>query len=99
MAEGLKQLVDLEVRVTVLGHIQRGGSPSCFDRVLGNRFGERAAQLVAQGDFGKMVALRGTELVVVPLEEAVDKPKRVDPRGGMVEAARSLGIVFGDEQL
>ncbi len=98
VAEGLKQLVDLEVRATVLGHIQRGGSPSCFDRVLGNRFGERAAELVAQGEFGKMVALRGTQIVAVPIEEAVDRPKRVDPQGEMVRAARSLGIVFGDER-
>jgi 6-phosphofructokinase 1 len=97
VAEGLEKLVDLEVRATVLGHIQRGGSPSCFDRVLGNRFGETAAGLVARGEFGKMVALRGTEIVAVPIEEAVDRPKRVDPQGPMVKTARSLGIVFGDE--
>jgi phosphofructokinase-like protein len=98
VVEGLGSLVDLEVRSTVLGHIQRGGSPSCFDRVLGNRFGERAAELVARGEFGKMVALRGTEIVAVPIEEAVGKPKRVDPRGAMVRTARALGIVFGDEK-
>jgi 6-phosphofructokinase 1 len=97
VADGLTQLIDLELRSTVLGHVQRGGTPSCFDRVLGNRFGEAAIELIAQGQFGKMVALRGTEVVSVPIAEALGRAKRVDPDGALVRAARSLGIVFGDE--
>ena len=97
VAEQLSRLIDLELRTTVLGHVQRGGTPSCFDRVLGNRFGEAAADLVARGDFGKMVALRGTEIVAVPLSEAVGHQKLVDANGSLVRTARALGIVFGDE--
>ena len=97
VADGLGRLIDLELRTTVLGHIQRGGTPSSFDRVLGTRFGEAAARLVAAGDFGKMVALRGTQIVAVPLQEAIGAQKLVAPDGDLVRAARSVGIVFGDE--
>ena len=67
-----------ETRSTVLGHIQRGGSPTAFDRVLGTRFGLRAIDLVHEGDFGKMVALQGNRIVAVPLSDAVAKLKTVD---------------------
>lgn len=67
-----------ETRVTVLGHIQRGGSPTAFDRVLGTRFGIAAIDLVHKGDFGKMVALRGTKIVPVALKDAVSKLRTVD---------------------
>jgi ATP-dependent phosphofructokinase / diphosphate-dependent phosphofructokinase len=97
VAEGLIGLVKLELRYTVLGHIQRGGSPTGFDRVLGTRFGEHAVQLVAQGEFGRMVALDGTEVTSVPLADAVGRQKLVDPRGALVGTARTLGVVFGDE--
>jgi len=97
VAAGLSDIMDLDLRVTVLGHIQRGGSPSNFDRVLGTRFGEAATHLVAQGGFGRMVALRGTRIVDVPITEAIGHAKRVDPNGQLVRAARSLGTVFGDE--
>jgi 6-phosphofructokinase 1 len=97
VADDLSQLVDVDMRVTVLGHIQRGGSPSCFDRILGTRFGHVAAELVAKRQFGKMVALRGSDVVAVPIAEAVGKPNLVDPQGQQVEAARALGVVFGDE--
>ncbi len=85
-----------EVRVTALGHIQRGGSPSPFDRVLASRYGVAAVNLVARGEFGQMVALRGNEIVAVNLAEATGKMKRVDPNGEKVTMARSLGISFGD---
>ncbi|MBW1878041.1 MAG: ATP-dependent 6-phosphofructokinase [Deltaproteobacteria bacterium] len=97
VAEGLGNLIELDIRFTVLGHVQRGGSPSNFDRILGTRFGEEAVHLLARGDFGKMVALRGTKIVAVPLDEAASQQKLVDPGGQIVRAARSLGIVFGDE--
>ncbi len=97
VAHELSRLVEVDMRVTVLGHIQRGGSPSSFDRVLATRFGNLAANLVAEGRYGMMAALRTPDIVAVPISEAVDKPKRVDPKGQMVTCARELGVVFGDE--
>jgi len=95
VAHELGQHIDLDLRTTVLGHIQRGGSPSPFDRVLGTRFGKAAVDLLAAGRFGRMVALRGTDVVDVPIAEAVGKPKRVDPDGALVATARALGVTFG----
>jgi phosphofructokinase-like protein len=97
VAEGLSHLIDLELRSVVLGHVQRGGTPSCFDRVLGTRFGEAAVELVARGEFGKMVALRGTDVIAVPLRDAVGNQKLVDRDGELLRTARGLGIVLGDE--
>jgi phosphofructokinase-like protein len=68
-----------ETRMTILGHVQRGGTPTAYDRVLATRFGVAAADAVADGAFGQMVALRGTEIVRVGLEEALREPKLVDP--------------------
>jgi 6-phosphofructokinase 1 len=96
VAADISQHIDLEIRVTVLGHIQRGGSPIAFDRILASRFGKAAADLAAGGAFGKMVALRQERIVSVPIREAISNPKRVDPDGEMVATARSLGISFGD---
>ena len=96
VADEIAREIDLEIRVTVLGHIQRGGSPIPFDRVLATRFGKAAADLIAKGDFGKMVALRGEQIVAVPIRDAVSNPKYVDPDGELVATARSLGISFGD---
>ena len=93
----LEDHIDLEMRVTVLGHVQRGGTPSSFDRVLGTRFGHHAAELVAAGDFGKMVALRAGKIVAVPIEEAVNSPRRVQLDDQELLTARAMGIVFGDE--
>lgn len=84
-----------EVRTTVLGHLQRGGSPSAFDRVLGLRMGAHAADLCAKGDFGKMVCLRGTEISEVPLSEATRAPKLVEPDGQLVQTAKGIGIELG----
>jgi len=96
VAADISQHVDLEIRVTVLGHIQRGGSPIAFDRVLATRFGKAAADLIACGDFGKMVALRADEIVAVPIRDACSNPKSVDRDGELVRTARSLGISFGE---
>ena len=79
LARKIEEATKSEARVTVLGHVQRGGSASAFDRVLGTRFGEKAVQLVRQGLFGHMVALRGNEIVPVKIEEATGKLKTVDP--------------------
>ncbi len=83
-----------EVRVTVLGHVQRGGQPTARDRWLATRFGSAVVNLVAQERWGCMVALQGTQIVNVPIEQTIAM-KFVDPRGEMVQMARSMGIVFG----
>jgi 6-phosphofructokinase 1 len=96
VAADIQNHIELEIRVTVLGHIQRGGSPIAYDRVLASRFGAEAAKLAAMDHFGKMVALRGESMVSVPIAEAVSRPKYVDPQGQIVRDAQSLGISFGD---
>ncbi len=84
-----------EVRVNVLGHLQRGGSPSPFDRVLGTRMGANAADLCHQGAYGQMVCLRGTEICSVSMADAVGRPKLVDPNGSLVASARAVGTELG----
>jgi 6-phosphofructokinase 1 len=79
IADMIEERTGYETRVTVLGHIQRGGTPTAFDRVLATRFGVHAADMVARGEFGKMAALRGTQIVSVPLQEATAQLKTVDP--------------------
>jgi ATP-dependent phosphofructokinase / diphosphate-dependent phosphofructokinase len=86
-----------EVRVSVLGHIQRGGTPSPYDRVLATRFGVAAVDLIANGDFGKMVALKASSIIAVDVERAIGRLKSVRPDGELVRAARAIGIGFGDE--
>jgi len=85
-----------EVRVSVLGHIQRGGSPSPYDRVLATRFGVAAVDLIAKGEFGKMVALRASSIVAVDVAQAIGRLKSVHPEGELVKTARAIGIGFGD---
>ena len=86
-----------EARVTVLGHLQRGGSPTAFDRWLATRYGAAAVRIAAQGSFGRMVALRNAKVIDVPLSEALGTPKRVNVKGDAVATARGIGISFGDE--
>ena len=95
VAERLAQMTGLETRVTVLGHLQRGGSPTSSDRILSTRFGVKAAEMAAEGPWGRMAALHGQELVSVPLDEAVKQLKKVDPQGELVKAAQAVGICFG----
>src|SRR4051794_17184406 len=75
----IEQRTGFECRMTILGHVQRGGSPLAFDRVLGTRFGVAAIDAATAGHYGKMVALKGTEIELVPLEAALDEPKLLDP--------------------
>jgi len=75
----IEQRTGFETRVTVLGHVQRGGTPTARDRVLATRFGLKAAELAFSGDFGKMAALRGDDIVAVPLAEAIAELKTVPP--------------------
>jgi 6-phosphofructokinase 1 len=86
-----------ETRVTVLGHLQRGGSPTPSDRWLATRYGSAAVRLAAQGKFDRMVALHEAKVIDVSLEEALAIPKRVDVNGDAVITSRNMGISFGDE--
>ena len=94
VAAALEPLLPLEVRVNVLGHLQRGGTQ--FDRLLGTRFGAAAVDAVAAGKFGYMVALRTPEIVTVPIAEATANERNVDPSGDLVQVARDVGICFGE---
>ena len=86
-----------ETRVTVLGHLQRGGTPTAFDRWLATRYGAAAVRVAAHGRFDRMVALRSAKIIDIPLSEALAVPKRVEVEGDSVLTARGIGISFGDE--
>jgi 6-phosphofructokinase 1 len=85
-----------EVRNCVLGHLQRGGSPTTFDRVLCSMFGAHAVELIASGEFGRMVAFQGATIGSVPISEAVGRLKTVLPDGNLIRTARALGASLGD---
>ena len=85
-----------EIRVTIPGHFQRGGAPCAADRVLSSRFGAAAAELIREGKFGNMVALRDDKIVAVPLSEVAGKLKTVPPDCEIVAQARALGLSMGD---
>ncbi len=92
----IEELTGNEIRVTIPGHTQRGGSPCPYDRVLSSRFGIAAAQMIMDGDYGKMVGIRNGEMVRIPLEEVAGKLKMVDPESSIIKEAKALGISFGD---
>lgn len=96
VAEEIARLTGKETRTMVLGHLQRGGAPTTFDRILGTRFGAAAVRLVEQGEFGKMVGLRTPTTRAVPISEAVGVMKQVPLDWDVVRSARELGICFGD---
>jgi 6-phosphofructokinase 1 len=91
----LSQLVSSEVRTSILGHMQRGGTPTAYDRNLATAFGTYAASMVADGEFGKMVALQQNRLVSVPFEEVANKTRTVPPDNPMIAAALAVGTSFG----
>ena len=97
LQQQLQPLLESEVRTTLLGHVQRGGSPTAFDRVLATRFGYHAAQLVKRGEFGAMVALRGTDCSAVPISKVAGKVRRVAVDHPLVQAARGLGLSLGED--
>jgi 6-phosphofructokinase 1 len=82
--------------VTILGHVQRGGIPSAVDRVLATRLGTAAADVVAEGQLGVMIASRGEQAVPVPLEEVAGRRKTVPPDHAWITSARRLGVNLGD---
>jgi len=95
VAQRIAELTGLETRCTVLGHVQRGGGPTPFDRLLATRYGAAAVRLIAEGRFGCMVGLRGQEIVTVPIAQAVETCKRVDPDSERIHTARGLGACLG----
>jgi 6-phosphofructokinase 1 len=96
IAGAISEHCGVETRSLVLGHLQRGGQPIAYDRLLALRFGAAAIELVKRGDFGSMVSLDPPEVRAVPLGEALAKPKLVPVHGDVVRTARALGISFGD---
>jgi phosphofructokinase-like protein len=96
LSRRITELTGIEARETVLGYIQRGGTPSPMDRVLATRYGTAAAELIARRDFGKMVALKNNEIISVPLEDVAGKLKLVDPDSALVSKAKNMGTSFGD---
>ncbi|HIW87561.1 MAG TPA: ATP-dependent 6-phosphofructokinase [Candidatus Onthomorpha intestinigallinarum] len=87
--------VEHDIRVSVLGHLQRGGTPTAYDRVLASEFGVKAFELAKAGDFGKMVAYKHPDIIAVTLEEALKEPHLVSPDSFLVQTAKGLGIEFG----
>jgi 6-phosphofructokinase 1 len=96
VAKAISRRLGMETRVTVLGHLQRGGVPTPFDRILATRFGTHAAEMLARGEYNRMVALRGAEVTSVPLEDVAGKTKLVPPDHPLIRAARRVGTNFGD---
>ncbi len=96
LAEALAPLTDAQIRVTVLGHVQRGGMPTWTDRLIAQAFGVHAVDLVAAGKSDRMVAWQNRGVIDLPLSEIVNNPQTIDPVGTLVVTARGLGISFGD---
>ncbi len=96
LARLIQEKTGKEARSLVLGHLQRGGQPTGYDRLLATRFGGEAVRAVADGRWGHMVALHSPHIVTIPIEEALRETKRVDPHHDVVRTARACGISFGD---
>ncbi|MGH9903825.1 MAG: 6-phosphofructokinase, partial [Pyrinomonadaceae bacterium] len=90
LAREIERVTGIETRVTNLGYVQRGGSPTAFDRVLATRFGIKGYEMVAAGEWGQMASLRGNRIVTVPLDDAVQNLKRLDE-----EIYRAAEVFFG----
>ncbi|PIW44889.1 MAG: 6-phosphofructokinase [Zetaproteobacteria bacterium CG12_big_fil_rev_8_21_14_0_65_54_13] len=95
LATEIRKQIDLEVRCTVLGHIQRGGSPTAFDRILGTRLGSHAVQAAAEGKFGNMVSLNTPDITLVPLKELAGVVRHVPMDSQLIRCAESIGINLG----
>lgn len=95
LRQKIEEATEKESRTVVLGHLQRGGSPNSFDRMLATNFGACAVHSLAEGEMGRMVALKSSRVVTVPLEEAIVDIKKVTLDGQLVRTARDIGISFG----
>lgn len=99
VTEQLAEMAGMDARCTVLGHLQRGGTPTAFDRVLATRMGSAAVEMAEAGNWGQVVAIRDGKMSSVPLDSMLDsKPRTVDINGDLMRAARGMSIVFGDEE-
>ena len=96
LAQQIEEKTGHEVRVTVPGHTQRGGSPCAYDRVFASRLGAEAGALILKGEYGFMVGYKNREIVKVPLEEVAGKLKMIAPDASIVQEAKLMGICFGD---
>ena len=96
VAAAIQEKTGREVRVTVPGHMQRGGSPCPYDRVFASRLGAEAGKLILNGEYGFMVGYKNREIVKVPLKDVAGKLKMVEPEASIVQEAKLLGICFGD---
>lgn len=96
LGKEIEEKTGQEIRITVPGHTQRGGSPCAYDRVISSRLGAAAAELIKKEKYGHMVGIKNNEIVPVPLEEVAGKLKMVEPDCSIVREAKSLGICFGD---
>jgi 6-phosphofructokinase 1 len=92
----IEKRTGLETRVIVLGHVQRGGSPIAFDRILATRYGANAVDLVMQRKFGRMICLRGLNIESIALKRVQNDQRKVFSNGALVRTARSIGVAFGD---
>lgn len=99
VAKNINKHTGLETRFTVLGHLQRGGSPTPYDRILSTKFGTNAIQLAIKKKFGRMVALKGSEISSVLIKDAISRQKLVKPNDQGIQAARAVGVCFGTEKL
>lgn len=97
LAAKIQEQTEQEVRITIPGHMQRGGSPCPYDRVISTRFGAAAAKLILDEEYGYMVGIQNGDIVKVPLEEVAGKLKMVNPEAQMIKEARLTGISFGDK--
>ena len=97
IADKILKKTGKEVRVTVPGHMQRGGTPCAYDRVLSSRLGTTAALMISKGEYGNMVAIHDHVITSVPLKEVAGKLKTIDPKSDIIAEARLLGISFGDD--
>ena len=97
LAAEIEEKMDKEVRVTVPGHTQRGGSPCAYDRVIATRVGAAASELILNKEYGYMIGIVNNETVKVPLSEVAGKLKMVDPKSRLVQEAKAIGISFGDK--
>ncbi len=95
IARKLQQLTGTEARVTSLGHVQRGGSPSPRDRLISSLLGTAAAEALAKGDYNNMIAIRGNDSVLVPLKDVAGKKKTVPPDHPWIRSAQLVGNVYG----
>jgi 6-phosphofructokinase 1 len=96
IAEQISEKTGKEVRITVPGHTQRGGTPCAYDRVLSTRLGAAAAELILNGDYGNMIGIVNGETVAVPLKSVAGKLKGVDVDSSIIKGAKAMGICFGD---